>query len=147
MDDQELRHILEMRAAIIDRMRVLEQKQARYGTLPTPDAVELQQARQDAEILDAKLQTSQTSADLRALIPDARLVLVEAKVKALDERLGDALGFITHALEDVRALIEREHDERIAGQLARTRDTRTVWMSLFALGALVFLVLTLEVFR
>ena len=78
MTDEELQHLLELRSAYVERIHVLEERQARRGELPTTEAIDLIQARRDLEGVEARLQTVPLSRDARQAIGrDAHTIILE----------------------------------------------------------------------
>ncbi len=123
MDEDEYNHILAVRAATLKRVRVLETYQAAIGTLPTPQAVELQQAREDIKLYDAQIKRARPSAQATELVPDAPLVMMESQIHDLAELVDDALTQITHhfALE---ATAREEGQARAAEERRRAAEER-----------------------
>jgi len=47
MDNDELRHLLEMHTSYVERIRILEERRAAFGTLSTAETVELAKAKRE----------------------------------------------------------------------------------------------------
>lgn len=146
MDDEEIQHLLKVRKATQARIWVLEECKAERGELDTGHAVELQQAREDMHILDAKLSASGPSARVSELVPDAAILLLDHKVKALGERLDDAMTFITHHFEGLLERQERDAEARAEGQARNAKEQQRIWF-VIALLAIAVCVLILTIAR
>ena len=108
MTDEELQHLLELRSAYVERIHVLEERQARRGELPTAEAIDLIQARRDLEGVEARLQTVPLSRDARQAIGrDAHTIILEYRVKVVEDKLHDGLLTLNNAIGDVRRLLTK----------------------------------------
>jgi len=97
-----------MRAGYVERIQLLEERQARRGDLPSGDALELAQARRDLEGVEARLQTVPLSRDVRQAIGrDAHTIILEYRVKVVEDKLHDGLLTLNNAIGDVRGLLTK----------------------------------------
>ncbi len=97
-----------MRAGYVERIQLLEERQARRGDLPSGDALELAQARRDLEGVEARLQTVPLSRDARQAIGhDAHTIILEYRVKVVEDKLHDGLLTLNNAIGDVRGLLTK----------------------------------------
>lgn len=103
-----MQHLLAMRAGYVERIQLLEERQARRGDLPSGDALELAQARRDLEGVEARLQTVPLSRDARQAIGhDAHTIILEYRVKVVEDKLHDGLLTLNNAIGDVRGLLTK----------------------------------------
>ena len=103
MTDEELQHLLTLRAAYIARIQLLEERQARRGELPSGEALELNQAQRDLEGIEARLQTVPVSREARQAIgPHAQIIILEFRVKALEDKLHDGLLSLERKLTEMQ---------------------------------------------
>lgn len=103
-----MQHLLAMRAGYVERIQLLEERQARRGDLPSGDALELAQARRDLEGVEARLQTVPLSRDVRQAIGhDAHTIILEYRVKVVEDKLHDGLLTLNNAIGDVRGLLTK----------------------------------------
>lgn len=103
MTDEELQHLLTMRAGYLERIRLLEARQARRGELPSGEALELGQAQRDLEGVEARLQTVPVSREARQAIgPHAQIIILEFRVKALEDKLHDGLLSLERKLTEMQ---------------------------------------------
>lgn len=101
-----MQHLLAMRAGYVERIQLLEERQARRGDLPSGDALELAQARRDLEGVEARLQTVPLSRDVRQAIGrDAHTIILEYRVKVVEDKLNDGLLALNTAINQVRTLL------------------------------------------
>ena len=97
-----------MRSGYQERIRLLEERQARRGELPSGEALELAQARRDVEAVEARLQTTPISQDVwRAIGLDAHTIILEYRVKVVEDKLHDGLLTLNNAIGDVRGLLTK----------------------------------------
>lgn len=146
MDDAEIQHLLELREGYQARIRILQQRRARRGELSSGDALELQQAERDLELVSAQLQSTPPSPHLAELIPEARFAVMEVQMKAMNDRLNDGLTFINMRFEEfieLQAERWRSTDEaREKGQAQRTKELRELWT---VIGILIAAVVVLAI--
>lgn len=103
MTDEELQHLLVMRAGYLERIHLLEARQARRGELPSGEALELGQAQRDLEGVEARLQTVPFSREARQAIgPHAQIIILEFRVKALEDKLHDGLLSLERKLTEMQ---------------------------------------------
>lgn len=161
---EDLEHLWKLRAGYQTRIRLLELTEARLGTLPTGQAMELLQARRDLEIVEAQLHTLPPSEALtKASGPDVRLAVVEYQLKGLSDTLNTAMRTIDGKLAEIRDTSMEwratEHEARIEGQeryadeLRRVteqrgaaeerhaQELRRVWRAMFFVALVVLLAL------
>ncbi len=109
MTDEELEHLLTLRAKYLDRIRILEERRAEMGpAFPSSMEIELLQARRDLEAVEARMQTVPISRDLRQLIGrDAQIIVLEFRVKAIEDKLHDGMLALNSSIDQVRGLLLR----------------------------------------
>ena len=107
MTNEELEHLVGLREKYLDRIRVLEERKAEMGpALPSSMEIELLQARRDLEAVEARMQTVPISRDLRQVIGrDAQIIVLEFRVKAVEDKLHDGLLALNMAINEVRGLL------------------------------------------
>jgi len=107
MTDEELEHLLGLREKYLDRIRVLEERKAEMGpALPSSMEIELLQARRDLEAVEARMQTVPISRDLRQVIGrDAQIIVLEFRVKALEDKFHDGMLALNNTINEVRGLL------------------------------------------
>lgn len=143
---EDLEYLWKLRDEYKARINLLKLQEARYGTLPTGQAIELQQAQRDLEIVEAQLHTLPPSAALtKASGPDVRLAVVEYQIKALSDTLNTAMRTIDGQLAEIRdtAIDWRatERAARVDGQQRHAVELRRVWIGMLAVAVIVLLVL------
>lgn len=138
IDEDEIKYLIELRETIKRNLRALNIKKAGFGSLGGPAHldVEIAQATKEVAVLDAKLSTVQLSEEVvNAVGPiDASTLLLDYRVKQLDQRMNDGLRHIVeqvkvvaeqvtridavteerwHREQEVRAQRQQEHDARM----------------------------------
>ena len=108
MTDEELQHLLELRSAYVERIHVLEERQARRGELPTTEAIDLIQARRDLEGVEGAAANGSALARRAANdYRDAHTIILEYRVKVVEDKLHDGLLTLNNAIGDVRGLLTK----------------------------------------
>ena len=107
MTDEELQHLLALRTKYLDRIQILEERKAEMGpAMPSSMEIELLQARRDLEAVEARMQTVPISRDLRQVIGrDAAVIVLEYRVKAIEDKLHDGMMALNSAINQVRELL------------------------------------------
>jgi hypothetical protein len=112
--DDEIAHLLKMRAAYEQSLRANREKKAAYGIdAPSHLAIEIAQAEKGIRLVDAQLGMVQAPQDIiEAIGPqDAGTMLVEYRVKLLDKKVGDALLQISEKVGEVSDQVVRVVDQ------------------------------------
>ena len=91
MDNDELRHLLEMHTSYVERIRILEERRAAFGTLSTAETVELAKAKREKAKVAAQLQVvSEITPEAReALGDEAPYIILELQHKQLSDKFDD----------------------------------------------------------
>jgi len=127
-DDVELTHLWAMRDATRRRLFALEEQSAHFGPgAPAHIPIEIERAKKDLELIEAKLQLTEPSPDVaRSIGTEGRVSIVEWRMAGLGGKLDDALAsFETQLMlirEEAREWRASERDLREERQ--RVNDAR-----------------------
>lgn len=136
IDEDDIRHLFELRDATKKRLRAYELQKTTYGiSVPAHIAIEIKQAEKDLALLDAKLQTVQPSADVvQAVGPvETQTLLLDWRQKQLGERVEsgfhEVIGQIRQLVEQVvrnEATADQRHatEQRIRAERQEEHDAR-----------------------
>lgn len=91
MDNDELRHLLEMHTSYVERIRILDERRAAFGTLSTAETVELAKAKREKAKVAAQLQVvSEVTPEARAALgEEAPYIILELQHKQLNDKFDD----------------------------------------------------------
>lgn len=126
MTDEDLRHLWDLRTSYLERIRLLEARQARRGELSSGDALELAQARRDKEAVEASLQLVPPSQEVNDAIGyDGRLAVVEYQIKALSQMFDEGMRSAKTDTSELQRVVTalRRNQHRAARQIKTLGET------------------------
>lgn len=104
MSDDDFQHVMKLREVTRDRLRVLEIQRASFGgAVPSHIEIELERARRDLAVLEARAEIIAPSDKVvNAVGPvETGALLLELRVKRLDEKLDSAIRQLMERVVDL----------------------------------------------